>query len=223
MSEPKALGDVLARVASKQPDRPREVVIDADAFDEDAARAMSAEGLAGLRADAWRRWCPQRFVDATLQDAPDSIADELIGWSRTAGPRPNLVLTGPVGTGKTHLAFAAVRSDYITRGLDVVYAPVSEMLDRLRPGGPEDALDDYVHADRVIIDDLGAERPTDWTAERLYLVVNRRWMEERPSVVTTNLEPAALREALGERTYSRLVGSDAVVLRLGGDDRRRQR
>ena len=64
---------------------------------------------------------------------------------------------------------------------------------------------------------------TEWTAERLYALINRRWLEVRPTVCTTNLDPDQLREAVGERVFSRLVGNGAVVLRLTGHDRRRKR
>lgn len=137
-------------------------------------------------------------------------------------PRPNLVLLGAVGVGKTHAALAAARADH-ERGLEVVFLPVVELLDLLRPGGPEHALDDVMHCDRLVVDDLGHERSTDWTWERLGAVVNRRWLEERPIIATSNLDPPELSAAVGERTYSRLVGDGAVVIHVAGDDRRRKR
>jgi DNA replication protein DnaC len=72
----------------------------------------------------------------------------------------------------------------------------------------------------LLIDDLGTERANEWTGERLYAVVNRRWLADLPTIATSNLEPEQLEEALGERTYSRLVGG-ALVLRIAGQDRRR--
>jgi len=172
----------------------------------------------------WARSIPSRFVWATLADFTDQlpeVRDSLHDWSENPAGR-NLVLLGPVGTGKTHAAVAAVRAAH-DRGADVAFAPVVELLDELRPGGPEHALAEYAHADVLVLDDLGSERPTEWTGERLYALINRRWLEERPTVATTNLDPDPLREAVGDRVFSRLVGNDAVVLRLTGKDRRRRR
>jgi DNA replication protein DnaC len=171
----------------------------------------------------WARAIPSRFVWAQLEDLTDHDPDTrtaLADWSGEPRGR-NLVLLGPVGTGKTHAAVAAVRALH-DRGDEVVFLPVVELLDQLRPGGPEHALSEYAHADVLVLDDLGAERPTEWTGERLYALINRRWLEERPTVATTNLDPDPLRTALGERVFSRLVGNDAVVLRLAGKDRRRR-
>lgn len=179
--------------------------------------------LARMRAMRWSMVCPQRFHSADLADFQGQLHDDLVAWAQLS-PRPNLVLLGPVGVGKTHAAFAAVKADWLDRGLGVLFHPVVELLDSLRPGGPEHAWDELVSIERLLVDDLGTEKATDWTAERFGAMVNRRWLEERPVIATSNLEPGPggeLETALGERTYSRLVGSDAVVLRMTGKDRRR--
>lgn len=220
-------GLAAARAALAVAAGPEPEPLPAGTFDPATEAALASRHLGGLRELHWSAVCPQRFHAATLADAPDSKAGaDLQAWAAMVGPRPNLVLVGAVGVGKTHLALAAVRDDYVERGLEVLFRPVAELLDDLRPGGDPTALDRYVHVERLVLDDVGAERPTDWSAERLGLVINRRWMEERPVIATTNLEPGPngeLVQALGERTYSRLVGSDAVVVRLSGADRRRQR
>ena len=75
----------------------------------------------------------------------------------------------------------------------------------------------------LIIDDLGAERGNEWTGERLYLIVNRRWLDGLPTIVTTNLTLGATGELLaqiGERTYSRLAHG-AVAIKMTGKDLRR--
>lgn len=177
------------------------------------------------RQATWQRAIPNRFQWATLADFTDQdhdVRDSLQDWARKPDGR-NLVLLGPVGVGKTHAAVAATRPAHFDHGVDVRFLPVVELLDLLRPGGPEGALYDLADTELLVLDDLGSERATEWTAERLYALINRRWLEERPTVCTTNLEPDPLREALGERVFSRLVGNGAVVLRLTGHDRRRKR
>lgn len=171
-------------------------------------------------AQRWGSIMPARFAWAKLDDCTDAPARRALSeWSSTVAPG-NLCLFGPVGVGKSHLAVAACRQAH-DAGLQVRFYPVVELLDLLRPGGPEGILYELAEVDRLIIDDLGSERPTEWTAERLYALVNRRWLEERPTIITANGGPPELREAVGERMYSRIVGSGATVLRLTGNDRRR--
>lgn len=222
-----ALREHVEALAARAP-RPAPDPIDA----EQRARreATAAASIAARRDGRWNDLMPSRFLwarheqfDGDEAGTPTGLVDvgrALHEWGRAPGGR-NLVLTGATGTGKTHAAVAAARVAF-DEGAHVEFVPVVELLDRLRPGGPDGVLDDLFGVDVLVLDDLGAERPTDWTLERLYAVVNRRWMEERPTIATTNLDlPGPLAEAIGERTYSRLVGSGSVVLQLGGPDRRR--
>lgn len=188
---------------------------DAEALD--AIEERTRQRVNDLR---WHAAVPQRFHRVTLDFYSPAIAEDLAAWGRDPAGR-NLVLFGPVGTGKTGGAIAACRhaSD---RGLNVRYLPVVELFDLLRPGGSDEGFEAIADVDRLIVDDLGTERPTEWTAERLYAVVNRRWSDSLPTVYTTNLDPAALEAHVGERMFSRIVGSDAVCIRLAGTDRRRR-
>lgn len=186
---------------------------------DDEVAEYRRQALARKRAELWTDLAPARFVDATLALAPTDVAPLLERW--TAHPGTNLVLTGPVGVGKTWCALAAVRP-LVEAGRRVAFWPVAELLDDLRPSAPDnDSWTRSLEADVIVLDDLGAERMTDWTAERLGAIVNRRWLDRVPVVATTNLAPAALCEALGERCYSRLVGG-ATVIRIAGEDQRRR-
>lgn len=215
--------DLAARsleVARRRPVHPLEPD---DLDDLDELAQVRAAGGTDLYLARWAGRIPSRFVWADLSavadEHPDAI-EALTEWANDPRGR-NLVLLGPVGTGKSFAAVAACRPACST-GAEVQFLPVDELLDLLRPGGPEGALYDLARIDRLIIDDLGAERATEWTADRLFATINRRWLEERPTVVTSNLDPGGLTEALGPRLFSRLVGNDAVVLRLSGQDRRRR-
>lgn len=196
-----------------------------EALEPDDYDAVLGDAVADRRNGTWLRAIPNRFVWADLPDLadqPGEVVDALADWSRDPAGR-NLLLLGPVGVGKSHAAVAAVREQHFVRGADVRFFPVVELLDLLRPGGPERALYDLADCDLLVLDDVGSERGTDWTAERLYALVNRRWLEARPTVCTSNLDSDQLQTTVGPRVFSRLVGNGAVALRLTGPDRRRQR
>ncbi len=131
------------------------------------------------------------------------------------------VIRGPVGTGKTHEAVAAFR--YLVRDramLPAVAVAVPALLDGLRPGRvPVESLDACEDARLLLLDDLAAERGTDWTAETLYRLIDARYARRLPTIVTTNATGDLVRANLGERVASRLNGLGMVVT-LDGPDRR---
>lgn len=208
--------------AGKSKPRRKAVPLDEDTTTDDVARMVN-ETQDARRQQRWELVCPRRFRGASLQWVLDQhgqgVHDRLVAWG-AAPERTNLVLLGPVGTGKTSAALAACKADQLDHGAGVGFYPVAELLDMLRPGGPDDALGRLTATPRLIVDDVGTERVTDWTAERMGVLINRRWMEELPTIATSNLPPKELCEAMGERAYSRLVGG-ALVLELSGKDRRR--
>lgn len=194
-------------------------------------RAVAAESSVGddtderlarqAREDEWTKKIPRRFRAARLSDVEEPEASELYEWA-TMGPGPstNLVLLGPVGVGKTHAGVGALRECHV-HGRSVMFAPIVEALDALRPGGPPDAFSRMSSVGVLLLDDLGAERPTDWTAERLYGIVNRRWLDAKPIIVTTNVPAEQLEGVLDSRLFSRLV-HDATPVRFAGADKRRE-
>jgi len=185
---------------------------------------ISARQARELGDASWARLAPLRFRSATLADLLERGpgGQQCAEWSAAPAGR-NLVITGPVGTGKTWAALAAVRP-HVEHGATVRFWPTVELLDQLRPGRSDsNVLELAVSCDLLVLDDLGVERPTEWVAEQLYAIINRRWMDARPTVTTTNTASSDdLAAHVGDRMRSRLVGSGAVVVRLAGHDRRRE-
>ena len=75
-------------------------------------------------------------------------------------------------------------------------------------------MERYLAADVLILDDLGAERLTEWAAERLYMLIGQRHDEERTTVFTSNLSLEDVAAKLGERTTWRILemcGADNIV------------
>jgi DNA replication protein DnaC len=121
-----------------------------------------------------------------------------------------LLFIGGVGSGKTHMAVAILRA-VIERGFTGRYCNVVDLLDDLRasyqPNAPQsgqEIIDAIVDVDLLVLDDLGAEAPTGWVHDRLYQIVNRRYEESHPTIITTNLSLDELGEQVGQRITSRL-------------------
>jgi DNA replication protein DnaC len=70
------------------------------------------------------------------------------------------------------------------------------------------------------VDDLGAEKSSDWVLEQLYAIIDERYIEGRAVVVTTNLDLPQLEAQIGPRTVSRLAEICGDPLPLFGDDQR---
>jgi DNA replication protein DnaC len=185
-------------------------------YHDEAARA----------ADRWAQAIPNRFRWATLDQLHDDQQPETLSLWADAGTG-NLIVLGPVGTGKTFAAVAACRARH-DHGDEVHFWPIVELLDGLRDEVADSSLATRLFdrltgdADVLVLDDLGGHRSTEWADERLYAIVNRRWLDEKPTVVTTNLSGTALTASLGRRVMSRLLDGSTIA-RLTGDDLRTRR
>ena len=134
---------------------------------------------------------------------------------------------GDKGTGKTTLAMLASKCA-IDAGHSVAIYSVPRLLAEIRDTYDSDYsqrsyMDFYrrlAAVDLLHLDDLGAEKQTDWVLEQLYSLVNERYEQERSIIVTTNLSFEQLEQQIGERTVSRLVEICGDPLPLFGEDQR---
>jgi DNA replication protein DnaC len=143
-------------------------------------------------------------------------------------PQGFLVLHGPRGTGKSHLAAAitnAIQGREIKSGMPplVMYFVVPELLDMLRSGYDEgdyqELLDLCKQIDVLILDDLGTEASKPWVQEKLFQIVNRRYLDRRATVVATNCR---LRD-IEPRLRSRLAEDDNTVIHIVAPDYRQRK
>jgi chromosomal replication initiation ATPase DnaA len=135
---------------------------------------------------------PKAFRFARLTDFPGAVGDKAKHWLDTGtGP---LLLCGASQRGKTHLA-AAIVAAYVEQGGQGVdwYDPY-EILLRVRETYQEgardtesDVLRELVNRQLLVLDDLGAEKRTDFSLSTLFYVLKKRGDLERRSIVTTNL------------------------------------
>lgn len=134
---------------------------------------------------------------------------------------PSLVILGDTGAGKTWTACAIAHALLTEDCIPVTVTTVSDMMESIKPGG--NGLDtdmmQYALAPVLVLDDLGAERQTEWTAEQLHRLAHTRSHNGRPVIVTSNLSGPEIRERYNQRTVERLFGG-AKLIQIDGETRR---
>ncbi len=147
-----------------------------------------------------------------------------------------LFFVGPPGIGKSHLAVAVLKQVIRTRGATGVFYDVRELLrlirgtyDPVARTAEMDILQPVIGADLLVLDDLGAEKTSEWVEETLNLIVNSRYSEKRPTIFTSNYEekedstdPDSLFVRVGYRMHSRLYEMCEFLEFDGADYRHRE-
>lgn len=190
----------------RDPDRPRTFCL---ACEYGRERAEVAE-----REARWQRMVPSRVGDFRLDTAPDrEAADHIRAWLDREPWRTgeNFLLTGSPGTGKTGLAYGALHVAHMA-GIGTYVINVAEWIGLMRPTQDDDrkAEQELVmrrarRATVLLMDDLGTEKDSEWTRERIYAVVNERYDDRKPTIVTSNLSTGEMRAVYGDRIVDRLV------------------
>jgi len=150
----------------------------------------------------------QRNTLEAAKRAAQSFAAHPDGW---------LVLAGPPGCGKTHLAVAVVNR-CLELGQPAFYTKVPDLLDHLREAFAPNAdipyrtrFDQVRDAKLLVLDDLGAQSSTPWANEKLYQIIDYRYDARSPTVITTNRR---IVELTGESFRDREALSDVISSRL---------
>lgn len=185
---------------------------------EEWQRKAFQEWLAERQSVALRRWRDQM---PAAQRAAGVMDPRVAAWSQrlVSGEAANLVLLGPVGTGKTwhawHAIEAAMQAGWF--GTALFYAAYAW---KRVTGPPLDVakVQAAAAADVLVLDDPGAHRLGEWDLEHLLGVIDERWNHRRPTVFTTNAPK--LGELFGERIASRIADGATVVVLTGADRRR---
>jgi DNA replication protein DnaC len=136
-------------------------------------------------------------------------------------------MRGKTGLGKTHLSLA-IAARIIEKGFGVVYGSAQNLLrsvemERFSKDSGTDALNSLLECDLLIVDDLGAEFQTSFTASAVYNIVNTRMLTGRPTIISTNMTTDELKSAYSDKVVSRLIGSYDVLRFFGNDIRDVQR
>ena len=123
-----------------------------------------------------------------------------------------LLLFGPPGCGKSHLV-SAVGRQAKENGCSVLFERTPKLLMRMRTAYNSDSsfcdlemIEALSKVDLVILDDLGAEKRTDWSEQTIYSIIDERYSKKKAVLVTTNLSLEELEKKIGTRTIDRLLG-----------------
>lgn len=168
----------------------------------------------------WRSWpaeqMPRRFAQAHIFD------DRAQSWVEAVCEDPHyrgLLIAGPTGVGKTFLLWGIYHELASRQGPRVEVVKLVKLLSSLRPGGNSD--DDTVHklcqVPILAIDDIGAQKSSEWVNERLYEIIDTRYDNCKPIIATTNRKN--LHDTLDDRLVSRLQECCESIVLTGADRR----
>lgn len=192
-----------------------------------ARRSESLRALSNLDALA------DKTFESFELDLPGLSSNQLLslrtGYSLALtyaqNPEGWLLFQGTYGSGKTHLA-AAIANYCLARGRTVIFMTAPDLLDHLRSTfGPESNVeyDDLFEQVRttplLVLDDLGAESPTAWAQEKLYQLINHRYLHRLSTVITTNVDLGTVdprvRSRLVDWHLTRIIGLNLPDYRRG--------
>jgi DNA replication protein DnaC len=207
--------------------------------DELTARPCACRALKAKRKQSRRlgTGIPKRFRGVGFDRQPIADMDREIirqvrAFVRGIGPNlddgRSLWLFGEVGTGKTSLAMLISKAA-LEGGRSVAIYSMPRLLADIRATFDDrsdhsytELFDRLTTVDLLHIDDVGAEKTSEWVLEQLYAIINERWQEERSIIITTNLLDEELKAQIGARTVSRLedmCGREGVIPIMGNDRR----
>lgn len=175
---------------------------------------------------------PKRFQEAGLSHFSNPISE--IGRSGKS-----LFVTGPRGTGKTHFLCACLKHVILEEArsndpeifinpkkLPAEFLPVPEFMLELRqsyeqstPYTEAEVLRKYSRINLLVLDDLGAERVSDWSIQMLYLLLDRRNRDLKQTMISSNLSLREIADNFDDRVASR-IAEECQPVKFRGQDKR---
>lgn len=159
-----------------------------------------------------------KTFEAFVADVPGVRRAYLRAVEYAKRPQGWLVLFGNYGVGKTHLA-AAIANHALRRQIQVLFAIVPDLLDHLRSTfGPSSEVeyDDRFEMIRtvplLVLDDLGTENTTPWAREKLFQIMNYRYNDALPTVITSNRKPEDIDPRIFSRMSDRALCEEHIII-----------
>ena len=173
---------------------------------------LRSEAFSDIPAAAWR------FDNAPVMTKQLIKAKEYAEkWDDFSREGIGLLLFGNVGTGKSYAA-GCIANALIDRMISVLYVDMTDVVNRMQGnfGADRDSyLKRITRPDLLILDDLGAERNTNYGKERVFDIVNRRLLSRKPMIITTNIALSVMQKATNlddRRIYDRVLEVCVPVL-----------
>lgn len=215
-------------------------------------RARAESGLTTARIPRRYEHCELANYDTDFPGADPSLAEAHFvasNFAKICDPRGDkgLLIIGKIGTGKTHLAVGIMKELILNRGITCLFYDYRELLKEIQNSYNStvqttelEVLRPVFETDVLVLDELGAVKPTEWVWDTVSLILNTRYNDNRTTIITTNFEdqPAAavvgslsparaasrsetLGDRIGERMRSRLHEMCRVVTLDGTDFRQK--
>ena len=177
-------------------------------------------------------WYDDPQHTATLRHM-EMVLESCINYARRFGRGSgNLLFTGAPGLGKTFLS-ACIAREVSTAGFSVVYDTAAHIFQQFESGkfgrdnpfeeDPEREINRYLNCDLLIMDDLGTEMLTSFVQSAFYRIINDRLINNRKTILSTNLTPGELGARYGAAVGSRIQGEYDILQFYGKDIRIRKR
>lgn len=138
---------------------------------------------------------------------------------------PSLMMKGNTGLGKTHLSLS-IAKEVIEKGYGVVYVSAPMILSKLEKqhfsyayDEEENTINTLVSCDLLILDDLGTEFQSNYTASTIYNIFNSRLLNGKPTIMNSNLSLKDMEKCYSPRFVSRVMGNCAKLDFIGNDIR----
>lgn len=222
-----------------------------------AAEACDCHHAARVAALVERARIPRRYQHCSFESytanfpgADPSLAAAYLmarnfvdGYPATT-ERQGLLLTGSIGVGKTHLAVGILHSLVVEKGVHGLFCDYRELLKEIQNSYNSqvattelEILRPVFEAEVLVLDELGASKPTEWVWDTVAHILNTRYNDERTTIITTNYADAppggvangaqraardeTLGDRIGERMRSRLAEMCVTVQMHGADFRQK--
>ena len=164
-----------------------------------------------------------KVTNKDLEKALSKVKNYALSYVRDYKERKDiksLLISGNVGTGKTHLVAGVI--DYLARllkrqGVKIVFTTAINLIRLIKFSinsmDFEETIESFQYPSLLIIDDMGSEYGSDFAKEILFSIIDYRYSEMLPTIITTNLNLSTLREKAGnDRLISRLLEYDMLTI-----------